>query len=53
MEDMKELILEIIEKLEVVRKHRTEERGILTKLLEDDVLVAINTLTQLLAENYL
>jgi hypothetical protein len=50
---MKELVLEIIEKLEIIRKHRVEERGLLTKLLEDEVILAINNLTNVLAENYL
>ncbi len=50
---MKELVLELIEKLEIIRKNRVEERGLLAKLMEDEVIVAINTLIQLLAENYL
>ncbi len=50
---MRDLIIDIIEKLEIVRKHRVEERGVLTRLMDDEVIVAIEALTKALAENYL
>lgn len=53
MEDLKQVALEIIERLEIIRKHRTEEQGLLTKLMEDELLTTINNLTKLLAELYL
>lgn len=50
---MREVVLEIIEKLEIIRKQRVEERGVLTRLMDDDVIVAIENLTKALIENYL
>ncbi|MDY0133971.1 MAG: hypothetical protein RBR46_02995 [Acholeplasmatales bacterium] len=53
MEDLKKVALEIIEKLEIIRSHRAEEQGILSQLMDDELLETINTLTRLLAENYI
>ncbi len=53
MEDLRQVALEIIERLEIIRKHRTEEKGLLTKLMEDELLTTIETLARLLAEDYL
>lgn len=51
--DLKQVAIEIVERLEIIRKHRQEEKGLLTKLMEDELLTTISTLTRLLAEDYL
>jgi len=53
MEDLKKTTIEIIERLEIIRTHRKEEQGLLSQLMDDELLETINKLTRLLAENYL
>lgn len=53
MKDMKKVAIEIIERLEVIRTHHKEEQGLLTQLMDDELLVTINRLSRLLAEYYL
>lgn len=53
MEDLKQVAVEIIERLEIIRKHRKEEQGILSQLMDDELLDTIKKLSTLLAENYL
>lgn len=53
MEDLKQITIEIIERLEIIRTHRKEEQGLLSQLMDDELLETINKLTRLLAENYL
>lgn len=51
---MEALVYETISNLREVKKMRLEERGeILSGLLEDDVVVAIDTLIELLKDHYL
>ena len=53
MEDLKQVSVEIIERLEIIRKHRKEEIGIMSQLMDDELLDTFKKLTTLLAENYL
>ena len=40
MEDktLKEVAIEIIERLEIIRTHRQEDQGLLTQLMDDELL---------------
>lgn len=51
--DLKKISLEIIEKLEIIRTHRKEEQGILSKLMDDELLDTIDKLAMLLARIYI
>lgn len=51
--EMRKTTIEIIEKLEIIRAHRQEEQGLLSKLMDDELLVAIDKLSKLLAKYYL
>lgn len=51
--DLRQVVIEIIERLEIIRSHRNEEQGLLSQLMDDELLDTIKKLTTLLAENYL
>lgn len=53
MNDLKKTTIEIIERLEIIRTHRQEDQGLLSRLMDDELLVTIDKLTRLLAKYYL
>lgn len=50
---MKELVIQTIENLEKIKEHRLEERGSLSELLEDEIVVTISNMIDVLRFEYL
>ncbi|MFA5660235.1 MAG: hypothetical protein WC968_02435 [Bacilli bacterium] len=50
---MEELVFETIEKLEKIKALRLEERGLLTRYTDDEILLLINNLIEALKSEYL
>lgn len=50
---MKEIVEQTIENLEKIKAHRIEERGTLSQILEDEIVVTIDNMIAVLKFEYL
>lgn len=50
---MEALVFETINKLKEIKKHRLEERGLLSSLTDDEVIIHIDNLIETLTHEYL
>ncbi len=52
-EELENLITETIENLEKIKEHRLEERGSLSELFEDEIVVTIKNMIDVLRFEYI